>query len=276
MQLSDNRQKTIEELAIDKKLNEPITLNLNDQSLGEAIAFIQNYTGLNVILDPKALNDEGLSRDSKVTLTANSIKLKTALKFMLRPLGLTYKAEEGVLLITSPQASRDKTYTWTYPVADLVVPPSKPTAPPTASGLPNISGVDPSSLQAMALANCRPERRRQPVSHLEPADHHRHRHDAADPAHHLDDRAEYLADHRHHGRRGRRSLRDGRSVRWRSRRSGRRDRPARLDHAVPAQHQPDHPPYGGGPRGSRRAAQAAPSSSGLAGLDRGPVHHRER
>jgi type II secretory pathway component GspD/PulD (secretin) len=126
MQLSDSRQKTIQELAIEKKLNEPITLNLRDQTLDEAIAFISNYTGLNVIVDPKALNDEGLSRDSKVNLTANSIKLKNALKYMLKPLGLTYKAEDEVLLITSPQASRDKTYSWTYPVADLVVPPSKP------------------------------------------------------------------------------------------------------------------------------------------------------
>ena len=124
MQLSDTRQKTFQEMAIEKKLNEPITLNLKDQTLDEAIAFISNYTGLNVIVDPKALNDEGLSRDSKVSLTANSIKLKNALKFMLRPLGLTYKAEDDVLLITSPQASRDRTYPWTYPVADLVVPPN--------------------------------------------------------------------------------------------------------------------------------------------------------
>ena len=135
MQLSDNRQKTVQELSIEKKLNEPITLNLQDQTLDEAIKFISNYTGLNVIVDPKALNDEGLSRDSKVSLTANSIRLKNALKFMLRPLGLTYKAEDDVLLITSPQASRDSTYTWTYPVADLVVPPNTAQlSNPTGSG----------------------------------------------------------------------------------------------------------------------------------------------
>ena len=97
-----------------------------------------------MILDPKALNDEGLSRDSKVSLTANSIKLKTALKFMLRPLGLTYKAEDDVLLITSPQASRDKTYPWTYPVADLVIPPNKADAAGHASRrAARSAGTDP-------------------------------------------------------------------------------------------------------------------------------------
>jgi len=152
MQTSDVRTKTPEEVAIEKKLNEPITLNLKDQTLDEAIAFIENYTGLNVMLDPKALNDEGLSRDSKVSLRANSIKLKTALKFMLRPLGLTYKAEDSVLLITSPQSSRDKTYYWTYPVADLVVPPAKATPNPSAGQAPQ-PGADPASLSAMAMAS---------------------------------------------------------------------------------------------------------------------------
>ena len=153
MQLSDSRQKSIEEMAIEKKLNEPITLNLNDQSLGEAIAFIQNYTGLNVILDPKALQEEGLTSDSKVSMMANSIKLKTALKFMLRPLGLTYKAEDDVLLITSPQASRDKTYAWTYPVADLVIPPAKANQTSPTPGQPVTVGNDPASMQSMALSN---------------------------------------------------------------------------------------------------------------------------
>ncbi len=156
MALSDVRPKSSSEVNIEKKLNEPITINFNDMSLGEAIAFIQNYTGLNVVLDSKALNDEGLSRDSKVNLQANSIKLKSALKFMLRPLNLTYKSDDDVLMITSPQAMRDKTHSWTYPVADLVISPNKaqpgnnPTAANQASAM---MGADPASLQSMVMAN---------------------------------------------------------------------------------------------------------------------------
>ncbi len=123
--MADLRPKSSNELSIEKKLNEPITLNFKEMALGDAISFIQNYTGLNVMLDPKALSDEGLSRDQKVTIQANSIKLKSALKFMLRPLNLTYKPEDDVLLITSQQAYRDKTVMWHYPVADLVVSPNK-------------------------------------------------------------------------------------------------------------------------------------------------------
>ena len=46
-------------LAIEAKLKEPISINVEKQPLGEAVKFLQNYTGLNIMLDPKALNDEG-------------------------------------------------------------------------------------------------------------------------------------------------------------------------------------------------------------------------
>ena len=42
---------------------------------------------------------------------------------MLQPLGLTYKLEDDVILITSPQATQAQTITQTYYVGDLVMPP---------------------------------------------------------------------------------------------------------------------------------------------------------
>ena len=74
------------------------------------------------MLDPKALADEGLSAASPVSLVVRDVKLKTALKLMLQPLGLTYKLEDDVILITSPLATQAQTYTHTYYVGDLVLP----------------------------------------------------------------------------------------------------------------------------------------------------------
>ena len=155
MAMSDNRPKSSNELSIEKKLNEPIKLNFRDMSLDEAVAYIQNYTGLNVMLDPRALNDEGLSRDSKVTLQfPNGIKLKSALKLMLRPLNLTYKSDDDVLLITSQQASRDKTVMWHYPVADLVISPSK--AQPFTNANQAVSPISVADPNAMTTSNGTP------------------------------------------------------------------------------------------------------------------------
>ena len=113
-------------LAIERKLNEPITINVDKQPLAQAMEFIRNYTGLNVVIDPKALAAEGLTMESPVTLHANDIRLKNALRYMLEPLGLTYRAEEEVLLITSPQSNTARLRTETYYVGDLVLGPNQP------------------------------------------------------------------------------------------------------------------------------------------------------
>ena len=60
-----------------------------------------------------------------MSLVVNQIQLKTALKLLLRPLGLTYKVEDDVVLITSPTATQKETFPKTYYVGDLVIPPDK-------------------------------------------------------------------------------------------------------------------------------------------------------
>jgi len=120
-------------LAIEAKLKDTISLNVDKQPLSEAITFLQNYTGLNVVLDPKALSDEGLTSAAPVSLTVNNVQLKTALKLLLRPLGLTYKVEDEVLLITSPQAATSQMFPKTYYVGDLIMPVNKAQQNPLAA-----------------------------------------------------------------------------------------------------------------------------------------------
>ncbi len=91
-------------VSIEATLRERISINMDKQPLSDAITFIQNYTGLNIAVDPKALGDNGLTSASPVSLVVNAIPLKNALQLMLRPLGLTYKAEDEVVLITSPES----------------------------------------------------------------------------------------------------------------------------------------------------------------------------
>jgi type II secretory pathway component GspD/PulD (secretin) len=149
-------KKDADTLSIETKLREPITVNFDKQPLGDAITFLQNYTGLNITLDPKALTDENVTSASPIDLHLNKAKLSTVLKFMLKPLGLTYKVEDGVLLITSPQASLASTFTKTYYVGDLIMPPGKTNNGPF--GIPSAynpqggnTSADPNSMQAQAM-----------------------------------------------------------------------------------------------------------------------------
>ncbi|MDE2508133.1 MAG: type II secretory pathway, component PulD, partial [Planctomycetota bacterium] len=140
-------------LAIESKLTESVTLNIDRQPLHDAVEFLQKLTGLNIMVDPKALNEEGQTSATPVTMVAQNIRLKTALKLMLQPLGLNYKIEDDVLLITSSQASTAATYTKTYYVGDLVMPPGK--APTLNEALnPGKPAGDPSSgSQQVSMTN---------------------------------------------------------------------------------------------------------------------------
>ena len=145
-------------LAIEAKLKESISLNVDKQPLSETITFLHNYTGMNVVLDPKALSDEGLTSAAPVSLTVNNVQLKTALKLLLRPLGLTYKVEDEVLLITSPQASTDQMIPRTYYVGDLIMPVNKSQQNPlsaatNALGTSNAGDVNSTVGQTAAMLN---------------------------------------------------------------------------------------------------------------------------
>ncbi len=91
--------------AIESKLDEKISFNIYEQPLSGAVGFLQSYTGLNIILDPKALGERGLTSASPVTLSIKQVKVRTALKLLLKPLGLTYKIEDEVILITGHEAA---------------------------------------------------------------------------------------------------------------------------------------------------------------------------
>ncbi len=118
-------KKNPKTLAVETKLREPISVNFDKQPLGEAMAFISNYTGVNITIDPKALSDEGLTSSTPVSLNLANVSLKTVLKLMLKPLGMNYTIEEDVLVVTNNQASSQETFTNTYYVGDLIVPKSK-------------------------------------------------------------------------------------------------------------------------------------------------------
>ncbi len=115
-------RKDARTLAIEKKMTEDVTINFDKQPISEAVSFLENYTGLNIEIDPKALAEEGFTPDTPVSLSVNKIKLRKALELLLRPLNLTYVIDDEVILVTSPQSGAAKTYSKVYYVGDLVKP----------------------------------------------------------------------------------------------------------------------------------------------------------
>ncbi len=65
-------------VAIEAELKKPVSLNVDKQPLSEAVKFLQDYTGLNIVVDSRGLNDEGLTSNAPVSLNVTNIKVSSA------------------------------------------------------------------------------------------------------------------------------------------------------------------------------------------------------
>ncbi len=111
------------ELEIEKKLKTPVSLKFRDRPLSEVLEHLAKLAAVNLHLDPKGLEEEGVSSDTPVTIDlSQDISLKSALNLILEPLRLSYVIQNEVLKITSEQLRDTVVQTKTYDVADLVIP----------------------------------------------------------------------------------------------------------------------------------------------------------
>lgn len=120
---ADNRDRTDSELRIEKSLNETISLHFHDVPLTEIIRHIATTHGINIIMDTRAIETEGLLADQPVSIDVDNIRLRSALNLLLdQSGGLVYDIENEVLKITNRLEQESKYSQTVYNVADLVVP----------------------------------------------------------------------------------------------------------------------------------------------------------
>ena len=112
------REKQIEE-----RLGTPVQLRYSDRPLAEVMDSLSKMAGVDIYLDPRGLNQEGVSTDTPVTIELNNeISLRSALDLILTQLNLAYTIKNEVLMVTSEALKEGDVFTETYYVADLVIP----------------------------------------------------------------------------------------------------------------------------------------------------------
>ncbi len=124
------------EQSIERKLMTPIpSVNFKDVPLKQAIDDLKTLsgTGINFDIDTKAMEASGVNLDQPVSLNLENIHLKSALNLLLKKANLCYIIQDEALQITTEDRSKGDLKTYTYPVADLVIPPSDGTLPPENS-----------------------------------------------------------------------------------------------------------------------------------------------
>lgn len=119
---NDMRSRTEEEKQIEESLSNKISLHFENTPLIEVIRYIRTATGTNVAIDLPAIEEEGVTTNTQVTIDVDNIMVQSALNLMLEPLNLGYSIENEVLKITSKLRQQGRMVAAAYPVADLVVP----------------------------------------------------------------------------------------------------------------------------------------------------------
>ena len=107
------------EIEIHTALRLPVTFEFQDTPLADVVAFLQDYTDVNVVLDPVGLAAASVDTDTPVSLTLRDVSLEPALRFLLHPLDLTFSVVDDVLMITDVQSTDDNFVTRTYLVGAL-------------------------------------------------------------------------------------------------------------------------------------------------------------
>ena len=97
-----------------------VSVDFTNTSLEEAIGFLRDFTGLNILVDAEVYKNQ--SEDQlKITLKVKDLSLKSVLKLMLGSRELTAMYKEGVVLVV-PKSKVDKAVTLQlYDVRDLLV-----------------------------------------------------------------------------------------------------------------------------------------------------------
>lgn len=108
------------ERRIEKALNKTLSLNFQNVPLNDVAPVLAKELSINVLIDIKALIEEGIQPDDPVTLQLSQITARSALELMLRPLSLSFVSDNEVLLVTTISKENEKLVSRTYPVSDLI------------------------------------------------------------------------------------------------------------------------------------------------------------
>jgi hypothetical protein len=85
-------------------LDQKLTVGFNDLQLDTALAELGEQTGIEIIIDRRALEEIGLTPDTPATARIKNASLRTILRFMLRELDLTYRIHDELMVITTIEA----------------------------------------------------------------------------------------------------------------------------------------------------------------------------
>jgi hypothetical protein len=105
---------------IESQLGRETKVDYLDTPLKDVIDDIALRHGIPIIINVSALEDFGIGTDTPITISLDGVRLRSALKLMLRELELTFIIKDEVMQITTPEEAEANLYSRFYSVSILL------------------------------------------------------------------------------------------------------------------------------------------------------------
>lgn len=99
-------------------------VRMSGVAFGDAVDFLRDVSGLNIVVNWKALEAQGIGRDVPINLRLHHVTVRKALEMMLSEAGgdaIGYEVDQGVVDITTREEIDSHLVTRVYPVQDLIM-----------------------------------------------------------------------------------------------------------------------------------------------------------
>ncbi len=117
------RRMTEQERKIEQTLSGSVSMKFDNTTLREAISALRSNSGLNIVTDDVALEDEKISLDSVVVNEdLKDLSMKDALAILLEKARCSFVVENNVVKVTTTKRSKGRLITKVFHVMDLVTP----------------------------------------------------------------------------------------------------------------------------------------------------------
>ena len=113
-------EMTKAEKAIMKALDTTIEANFDNVRFEDVIKYLEEKTGVTILLDKLALEQQKVTYETTVKFRARKITMRTVLRRILGDVGLTYYIKDEVIQVTSPDKVKETLTTRVYYLGDLV------------------------------------------------------------------------------------------------------------------------------------------------------------
>jgi HAAS domain-containing protein len=112
------------EPSLQEKLNKRVDLEVVEMPLKDVIAYLQENSQIQFVIQKKKLEEAALTPDHPVTVNLKRVRLSTLLDLMLKDLELTYVEKDDLVLITTPEDAEATMEIRVYDCRDLLAMPA--------------------------------------------------------------------------------------------------------------------------------------------------------